>query len=131
MSAKTEVRTGEAPAAIGPYSQAIRSGDLVFTSGQLPMTPSGDLIADDMSNAARRSLDNVLGVLKAAGAEPEDVIKVTIFLRDLADFAAVNAVYAEVFAKPYPARSCVEVSRLPKDASIEIEAVARIGGRSE
>ncbi len=126
MSAKRTIRTEEAPEAIGPYSQGVGTGELVFTSGQLPMTASGELIVDDIGEATRQSLANVLSVLRAAGAGPEDVIKVTIFLKDLADFSVVNAVYGEAFAEPYPARSCVEVSRLPKDAPIEIEAVARV-----
>jgi len=128
VSRKVAIQTQEAPEAVGPYSQGVRSGDLLFTSGQLPITPTGQLITGDIVAAARRSLQNVFAVLSAAGAGPEDVVKVTIFLADLSGFAAVNGVYAEFFREPYPARSCVEVARLPKDAPIEIEAVARIGG---
>ena len=127
MSEISAIRTDDAPAAIGPYSQGIRSGDLVFTSGHLPMCPRGEIIRDDVESAARQALENVFGVLRAAGAQPADVIKVTVFLADLEDFAAVNGVYAEAFAEPFPARSCVQVARLPKDAPLEIEAVARIG----
>ena len=126
MSGTLAIRTDDAPGAIGPYSQGIRSGDLVFTSGQLPMRPGGEMIRDDVEAAARQALENVFGVLRAAGAKPTDVIKVTIFLVDLEDFAAVNGVYAEAFAEPFPARSCVQVARLPKDAPLEVEAIARI-----
>ena len=128
MSAKSPVRTDDAPGAIGPYSQGVVAGDLVFTSGQIPMTPSGDLVAGGVAEAARQSLANLLAVLAAAGATEADVVKVTVFLADMGDFEAVNAVYAETFSPPYPARSCIEVSRLPKGVPIEIEAVARIGG---
>jgi len=128
VSAKSPVRTDDAPGAIGPYSQGVVAGDLVFTSGQIPMTPSGDLVAGGVAEAARQSLANLLAVLAAAGATEADVVKVTVFLADMGDFEAVNAVYAETFSPPYPARSCIEVSRLPKGVPIEIEAVARIGG---
>jgi len=90
------------------------------------MVPEGDLISDDITRATRQALDNVLAVLDAAGAGVDDVVKVTIYLADMNDFAAANAVYGEVFSEPFPARSCVEVARLPKDARIEIEAIARI-----
>lgn len=99
-------------------------GKLLFTSGQLPMTPEGELIVDDIERAARRALANVEAVLDAGGAALADVVKVTIYLADMNDFAAVNAVYAEIFREPFPARSCIEVARLPLDAPIEIEAVA-------
>jgi len=90
------------------------------------MTPSGELISEDIARAARRSLQNVMAVLGEAGGTAQDVVKVTIFLSDLADFGAVNEVYGEFFAEPYPARSCVQVAKLPKDARIEIEATACI-----
>ena len=124
MTAKEAIRTDRAPAAVGPYSQGVRSSGLVFTSGQLPMTPEGELIVDDIERAARRALANVEAVLDAGGASLADVVKVTIYLADMKDFAVVNAVYAETFGEPFPARSCVEVARLPLDAPIEIEAVA-------
>jgi len=129
VSAKTPIRTSAAPAAIGPYSQGIRSQDLLFVSGQIPLSPSGESIAGDIAQAARQALDNVLAVLAAGGAEPDDVLKVTIYLTDMDDFAAVNAIYGEVFSTPYPARSCVEVTRLPKNAPIKIEAIARVSRR--
>ena len=122
--AKQTIRTDRAPAAIGPYSQGVCLGKLLFTSGQLPMTPEGGLIVDDIERAARRALANVEAVLDAGGAALADVVKVTIYLADMNDFAAVNVVYAEIFREPFPARSCIEVARLPLDAPIEIEAVA-------
>ena len=124
MTAKQMIRTDRAPAAVGPYSQGVCLGKLLFTSGQLPMTPEGELIVDDIERAARRALANVEAVLDAGGAALADVVKVTIYLADMNDFAAVNVVYAEIFREPFPARSCIEVARLPLDAPIEIEAVA-------
>ena len=122
---KLQLHTDDAPAAVGPYSQGISAGRLVFTSGQLPMR-DGVLITDDAAEAARASLENVSAILEAAHAVLADVVKVTIFLRDMNDFTAVNAVYGEFFPKPYPARSCIEVARLPLDAILEIEALAYV-----
>ena len=122
---KLQLHTDDAPAAVGPYSQGISAGRLVFTSGQLPMR-DGVLITDDVADAARASLENVSAILEAAHAVLADVVKVTIFLKDMNDFAAVNAVYGEFFPKPYPARSCIEVARLPLDAILEIEALAYV-----
>ena len=122
---KLQLHTEDAPAAVGPYSQGISAGRLVFTSGQLPMK-GGVLITDDVAAATRASLDNVVAVLEAGHATLSDVVKVTIFLKDMNDFAEVNAVYGEFFPKPYPARSCIEVARLPLDAALEIETVAYI-----
>jgi len=128
VSAGRAIRTENAPPAIGPYSQGVAAGDLVFTSGQIPMTPSGELATASIGEATRQSLANVLAVLEAGGAGPQDVVKVTVYLKDMGSFAAVNEIYGQVFSEPYPARSCVEVARLPKDVPIEIEAVARIRG---
>ena len=122
---KLQLHTDNAPAAVGPYSQGISAGRLVFTSGQLPMR-NGVLITDDVAEAARASLENVSAILEAAHAVLADVVKVTIFLKDMSDFAAVNTVYGEFFPKPYPARSCIEVARLPLDAILEIEALAYV-----
>lgn len=122
---KLQLRTEDAPAAVGPYSQGISAGRLVFTSGQLPMR-DGVLITDDVADAARASLENVAAILGAAHATLSDVVKTTIFLKDMNDFAAVNAVYGEFFPKPYPARSCIEVARLPLDAVLEIETMAYV-----
>jgi 2-iminobutanoate/2-iminopropanoate deaminase len=120
-----QIETGNAPAAVGPYSQGIVAGRLVFTSGQLPMK-HGVLITDDVAQAARASLENVASILEAGGATLADVVKVTVFLRDMADFSAVNAVYGEFFPRPFPARSCIQVAGLPLDAVLEIEAVAYV-----
>jgi len=123
--AKDAIRTDGAPAAVGPYSQGIRSGELVFTSGQLPMPAGGELITDDIAQAARKCLENVRQVLREGGATMADVVKVTVFLTDMGQFSAVNAVYGEFFPEPFPARSCIEVAGLPLGAPIEIEAIAR------
>lgn len=124
---KVTIKTENAPAAIGPYSQGIKSGNIIFTSGQLPIIPkTGELISDDIKKATRQSMENVKAILKEANATLEDVVKVTIYVKDMADFAEVNEVYGEYFNVHKPARSCVEVSKLPKDGRIEIEAIAII-----
>jgi 2-iminobutanoate/2-iminopropanoate deaminase len=127
MSVRTQVETNAAPAAIGPYSQAIRAAGLVFTAGQLGTDPASGELAVGVAAQADRSLRNLSAILDAAGTSLERVVKTTIFLTDLADFAAVNEVYASHFSTPYPARSTVAVKALPKDALVEIEAVA-VGG---
>jgi 2-iminobutanoate/2-iminopropanoate deaminase len=121
------ISTVEAPGALGPYSQGIRAGGLVYTSGQLPLTPSGELIRDDVGRAARQALENVRAILAAGGATMEDVVKVTVYLTDMGHFATVNGVYAEFFSEPFPARTCVEVAGLPLGALLEIEAYAVVG----
>jgi 2-iminobutanoate/2-iminopropanoate deaminase len=121
------VATGGAPAAIGPYSQGIAVGDLVVCSGQLGLDPSTGELVDGVEAQADRALRNLAAVLDAAGASFADVIKTTIFLADMADFAAVNEVYARHFSAPYPARSTVAVAGLPKGALVEIEAIALAG----
>jgi len=121
---KETIQTKDAPAAVGPYSQGMRADDLIFVSSQLPATPSGDLITDDIAAATRQSLENVSAILKAAGASLADVVKVTVFLADMADFGAMNEVYKEFFSEPYPARAAVAVKTLPKGAPLEIEAIA-------
>jgi 2-iminobutanoate/2-iminopropanoate deaminase len=124
---RTVVQTNAAPAAIGPYSQAIRSGTLIFTAGQIGLDPgSGELVAG-VEAQADRALRNLSAILDAAGTSLERVIKTTIFLADMADFAAVNEVYARHLTSPYPARSTVAVAALPKGALVEIEAVALSG----
>lgn len=120
----TPISTPKAPAAIGPYSQGIGMGNLVFTSGQLPLNPETKTMPDDISEQAKQSLSNVQAILEAAGAGLDTVIKVTIFLADMGDFAKVNAVYDTFFKQPYPARSCFAVAALPLGARVEIEAVA-------
>lgn len=126
---RTVVSTSAAPAAIGPYSQAIRAGNLLFCSGQIPLDPAtGELTGgDDVAAQTRRVLDNLGAVLEAGGASFDSVVKTTIFLADMGDFATVNAVYAERFGSAPPARATVEVSRLPKDVKVEIEAIALVG----
>lgn len=118
------VVTAGAPQAIGPYAQAIVAGDLVFCSGQIPLTPGGELIDGDISAQTRQVLTNLTAVLAAAGSALDRVVKTTVFLADMADFAAMNAVYAEFFPADPPARSTVQVARLPRDVRVEIEAVA-------
>ncbi|MGO1579940.1 MAG: RidA family protein [Peptoniphilaceae bacterium] len=125
MSVKL-IHTEKAPAAVGPYSQGAIVGNLVFTSGQIPLIPeSGDLVTDDIKKAAKQSLENVKAILEHAGSSMDKVIKVNVFVSDMGNFAAVNEVYEEYFNDHKPARSCVEV-KLPKDALIEIEAIAEI-----
>jgi len=114
-----------APPAIGPYSPALQCGEWVFTSGQLPITDTGELIVDDAAAATRQALANVKTLLEAAGSRLEDVVKVTVFVTDLSTFGAINKAYAPFFRDPPPARSCVEVRALPMGAPLEIEAVAR------
>lgn len=122
---KEQISTSQAPAAIGPYSQGIKAGDFLFASGQIPLDPeTGALVGEGVEVQTVRVLENVGAVLAAAGLGFEDVIKTTVFLRDMADFAAVNAVYSTYFSAPYPARSCVAVAGLPRDARVEIEVVA-------
>ena len=121
------INTDKAPAAIGPYSQAIVHGNTVFTSGQIPLIPAtGEIVQGDMELQARQALENLKAVLIAAGTDLSKVIKTTVFIKDMNEFGALNKVYGEYFSAPYPARSCVEVARLPKDVRIEIEAVAII-----
>lgn len=125
---KQTVSTQNAPAAIGPYSQGVKVGNLIFTSGQLPMNPqSGELVAD-IEGATKQSLDNVKAILEAAGSSMDKIVKTVVFLRDMNDFVAMNAVYATYFPSNPPARSAVQVARLPKDAVVEIEAIALADG---
>ncbi len=122
---KTSVSTPKAPAAIGPYSQGISTGSMLFTSGQLPIDMSTGLLeTEDIRRATVFALDNVKAILEAGGTGLESVVKTVVFLTNLADFAAMNEVYASYFADPPPARSCVQVAALPKGAAIEIEAIA-------
>src|SRR5680860_114396 len=121
---KETVATQNAPAAIGPYSQGVKVGNLIFTSGQLPInTQSGELVAD-IEGATKQSLDNVKAILESAGSSMDKIVKTVVFLKDMNDFVAMNAVYATYFPSNPPARSAVQVARLPKDAVVEIEAIA-------
>ena len=122
---KQILNTTNAPAAIGPYSQGTCAGGMVFVSGQLPIDPAtGALETGSIGDQTRRSMENIIAILAEAGCTLEDVVKTTIFLRDLNDFAAVNEAYAAYFPANPPARACVQVARLPKDANVEIEAIA-------
>ncbi|WP_156817576.1 RidA family protein [Anaeromusa acidaminophila] len=124
---KQVVFTSQAPAAIGPYSQAIRAGEWLFLSGQIPVDPAtGEVAGTDVRTQARQVLKNIQAVLAEAGTTVQAVVKTTVFLKDLQDFQAFNEEYAKVFASEAPARSCVEVARLPKDVLVEIEAVVII-----
>ena len=122
---KKVISTTKAPAAIGPYSQAIRVGNLVYTSGQIPIDPAtGYFVEGGIKEQTRQSLTNVKAILEEAGLSMADVVKTTVFMADMNDFADMNSVYAEFFAEPYPARSAVAVKTLPKGALVEIEVVA-------
>lgn len=120
-----KVQTEKAPQAIGPYSQAVETGDWIFTSGQIPLTPDGKLVAGGIEEQTRQVLENLKSVLEAAGSGLEHVVKTTIFLRDMNQFQTVNEIYGGYFKEHQPARSCVEVSRLPKEVLIEIEVIAK------
>jgi 2-iminobutanoate/2-iminopropanoate deaminase len=113
--------------AVGPYSAAVGAGDYVFVSGQVPLATDGKIVGYTPKDQARKALENLRATLQAAGLTLENVVKTTIFLKDMDEFAAVNDVYAEFFTEPYPARSTVEVARLPKDLHVEIEAIAYRG----
>ena len=121
---KNVISTDKAPAAIGPYSQAIEINGMVFTSGQIPVNPATGEIAATVEEQAEQALKNVAAVLAAAGTGMENVIKTTVFIKEMNDFAKINEIYAKFFTGAYPARSCVEVARLPKDVLIEVEAIA-------
>ena len=122
---KSAISTQDAPKAIGPYSQAVRVGDLLFLSGQVPLDPAtGNMVDGDITAQTRRVMDNLGAVLKSAGLSFAHVARTTIFLADMGDFAKVNEVYGGYFSEPYPARATVQVARLPKDARVEIDAIA-------
>lgn len=121
------ISTKKAPAAIGPYSQAIQVGNLLYTSGQIPVDPAtGAFVEGGVKEQTRQSLTNVKAILEEAGLQMSNVIKTTVFMADMNDFADMNAVYAEFFSEPYPARSAVAVKTLPKGALVEIEVIAEI-----
>jgi 2-iminobutanoate/2-iminopropanoate deaminase len=128
MGTREAISTDAAPAAAGPYSQAIRAGELVFTAGQLGIDPaSGELAGDDIAAQAERALANLRAILEAAGSGMDRLVKVTIYLADIGDWPAVNEVYARAVPEPFPARSAFAVKDLPKGARVEIEAVATVG----
>ncbi len=121
---KQVIFTDKAPAAIGPYSAAIHAGNFIFTSGQIPVDPATGTMPATIEEQTRQSLNNVKAILEAAGTDMAHVVKTTVFLQSMGDFAAMNGVYSEFFSGAYPARSAVEVACLPKGAKVEIEAVA-------
>ena len=122
---KQVINTNQAPGAIGPYSQAIKANGFLFVSGQLPVVPAtGQFAEGGVSGQTRQSLENVKAILAAAGCTLDDVVKTTVFIKDMNDFGTVNTVYAEYFKQDCPARACIEVARLPKDALVEIEVIA-------
>ncbi len=124
---RTAVQTVDAPQAIGPYSQAVRAGDLLFLSGQIPLDPAnGELVTGSIEIQAQRVLDNLVAVARAGGSDLDRVVKLTVYLTDLCHFAAVNAVMGAYFSAPYPARAVLGVAALPRGAAIEIEAVCLV-----
>lgn len=125
--ARIPITCDGAPAAIGPYSQAVRAGDLLFVSGQVPIDPAtGELIDGDAAAQTHRILRSLDAIVRAAGATLDDVVRTTVYLADMNDFATVNRAYATWFADPAPARAAVQVARLPKDAQVEIDAIVRL-----
>lgn len=121
---KKAISTDQAPAAIGPYSQAIEVNGMVYTSGVIPVVPSTGEIPEGAEAQAKQAFENLAALLKASGTSEEKVVKTTVFIKEMDDFGKINEIYAQYFSSPYPARSCVEVARLPKDVLIEIEAIA-------
>lgn len=122
---KKQIATDKAPAALGPYSQAILAGDTLYASGQVPIDPAtGNLVGDSIEAQAKQVFDNLRQVLAAADMDFANVVKTTVFLTDLANFGTVNEIYAEYFVEPYPARSCVQIAALPKGSLLEVELVA-------
>jgi len=127
MEMKERINTDKAPGAIGPYSQGMKVGDLIFFSGQIPLNPVTGEMPEGIEAQTRQSLENVKGLLESQGLGFGNVIKTTVFLDSMDDFATMNGIYAEYFVEPYPARSAVEVAKLPKGALIEVEVIAHIG----
>ena len=128
---RTPIQTDQAPAAIGPYSQAVRMGDTVFLSGQIPLDPAtGEIVGGDIEAQARRAFDNLKAVCAAAGGSLDEVARLGLYLTDLGDFAKVNAVMAEYFDAPYPARSTIQVTALPKGAAFEVDAILVLANAS-
>ncbi|QIB73143.1 RidA family protein [Halogeometricum borinquense] len=124
---KRTISTDDAPAAVGAYSQATTNGSILFTAGQIPLTPDGELLDDeDIATQTKQSLDNVMAILESEGADASDVLKVSVFLDDIEDFDEMNETYADYFDEEPPARSALEVANLPKGVGVEIEAIADI-----
>ena len=123
---KEIISTSDAPSAIGPYSQAVKSGHLVFLSGQIALDTSGNIVSDDVQAQTHQVMKNIAAILKTVNADYSAIVKTSIFLKDMNDFSAVNAVYASYFSGDFPARETVEVSRLPKDVRVEISVIAAV-----
>ena len=121
-----QISTANAPAAIGPYSQAIISGGLLYCSGQIPVEPATGVLPDGVMAQAEQAFTNLKNLIAAAGASIDNTIKTTVFIKDMNDFAVINEIYAKYFTAPFPARSCVEVARLPKDVLLEVEAIVEL-----
>lgn len=121
-----QISTNKAPAAIGPYSQAIKAGGMLFTSGQIPINPATGNIPEGVEAQAEQALTNVKSLIEASGASMDKVVKTTVFIKNMNDFAAINEIYAKYFTEPFPARSCVEVARLPKDVLLEVETIVEL-----
>jgi len=127
MKEKVIINTKKAPAAVGPYSQAIKTGKLIFVSGQIAINPStGEMVNGNIKKQAEQTLENIKAILEAAGSSLDRVVKATVFIDDMSNFQAVNEIYNHYFVNDFPARVCVQVSRLPLDAKVEIEVVAQI-----
>jgi 2-iminobutanoate/2-iminopropanoate deaminase len=126
MHKREVIFTEQAPAAIGPYSQAIRFGPMVYVSGQIPVDPATGNVSNDVQEQTHQSMKNLQAIIKAAGGTLQDVVKTSVFIKDMNDFAKINEVYGEYFKENPPARACVEVARLPKDVLVEIECIAAI-----
>lgn len=120
------ISTDKAPSAIGPYSQAIEAGGFIFTSGVIPVDPQTGEIGGSIEEQARQAFTNLCNLIEASGSYVSQVVKTTVFIKDMEDFTRINEIYAEFFKEPFPARSCVEVARLPKDVKLEIEAIVAI-----
>lgn len=121
-----QISTEKAPAAIGPYSQAIKTGGLLFCSGQIPLDPATGEIPEGVEAQANQALTNVKNLIEASGSSIDNVVKTTVFIKDMNDFGKINEIYAKYFTEPFPARSCVEVARLPKDVLLEVEAIVEL-----
>ena len=122
------ITTDQAPAAIGPYSQAVQTKDLLFVSGQIPIDPAtGELVSGDIREETRQAMQNLGAILSAAGSSYDRIVKTTLYIRDMDQFTVINEIYAEFFSGNPPARACVEVARLPRDVGVEVEAIALLG----
>lgn len=122
---KKEIKTNKSPEALGPYSQALKTDSFIFVSGQIPFNTDLELVSEDVEEQAHQCLKNLRGIVEDSGCSMDQVVKTTVFIKDMNNFESVNNVYSEYFTQPYPARSCIEVARLPKDVKVEIEAIVQ------